>query len=153
MKSIRLLLLQYPFWFLGLPIFDTLFAIIRRIMNGKPIGQADRGHLHHRLLDLGLSHRMSVIILYVVSGALGLVSIALVDKGLLPSIILLIVLFMFGIGGARNLKEVKMLPEDKRIVRRTPLRTQGWKARSLKPLPGISRMTGQAMNRPAIRAS
>ncbi|MGI6085591.1 MAG: hypothetical protein ACOYIF_09120, partial [Acetivibrionales bacterium] len=104
-----------PILVLGLPIFDTFFAIFRRLLHGKPIGEADRGHLHHRLLDMGLSHRMAVISLYIVSGALGLVSIALVDKGLLPSIILLIIIVMFGIGGARNLKEITLVPEDKSI--------------------------------------
>ncbi len=115
MKSVTALAVAIPILVLGLPIFDTMFAIFRRILHGKPIGEPDRGHLHHRLLDMGLSHRMAVIILYIVSGALGLVSIALVDKGLLPSIILLIIIVMFGIGGARNLKEITLVPEDKRM--------------------------------------
>ena len=85
MKSVTALALAIPILVLGLPIFDTAFAILRRIMNGRPIGEADRGHIHHRLLDMGLSHRMSVTILYIISAALGICSIALVDKGLLPS--------------------------------------------------------------------
>ena len=92
MKSVTALAVAIPILVLGLPIIDTMFAIFRRLLHGKPIGEADRGHLHHRLLDMGLSHRMAVISLYIVSGALGLVSIALVDKGLLPSIILLIIM-------------------------------------------------------------
>lgn len=110
MKSVTALALAIPILVLGLPIFDTLFAILRRIANGKPIGEADRGHLHHRLLDMGLSHRMAVIILYIISGALGLFSIALVDKGLLPSLILLIIIVMFIIGGARNMSEINKIP-------------------------------------------
>lgn len=136
MKSITAIAVAIPILVLGLPIFDTLFAIIRRVINGKPIGEADRGHLHHRLLDMGLSHRMSVIILYVVSGALGLISIALVDKGLLPSIILLIVLLMFGIGGARNLKEIKMLPEDKRIRQKDAIEDIGLESAQLEAASG-----------------
>ncbi|HHW23111.1 MAG TPA: undecaprenyl/decaprenyl-phosphate alpha-N-acetylglucosaminyl 1-phosphate transferase [Clostridiaceae bacterium] len=136
MKSITAIAVAIPILVLGLPIFDTLFAIIRRIMNGKPIAQADRGHLHHRLLDMGLSHRMSVIILYVVSGALGLVSIALVDKGLLPSIILLIMLFIFGLGGARNLKEIKMVPEDKRIYQKDVIEDAGLESAQLEAATG-----------------
>lgn len=115
MKSVTALAVAIPILVLGLPIFDTIFAVFRRILHGKPIGEADRGHVHHRLLDMGLSHRMAVISLYIVSGALGIVSIALVDKGLLPSIILLIIIVMFGIGGARNLKEITLIPEDKRM--------------------------------------
>ncbi len=117
LKSVTALALAIPILVLGLPIFDTLFAILRRIINGRPIGEADRGHLHHRLLDMGISHRMSVIILYIVSAGLGLLSIALVDKGLLPSLILLIILVMFGIGGARNLRDLNEIPDEEKRIR------------------------------------
>ena len=115
MKSVTALALAIPILVLGLPIFDTAFAIFRRILNGRPIGEADRGHIHHRLLDMGISHRMSVVILYIVSGGLGLFSIALVDKGLLPSLLLLIIIVMFGIAGARNLNEITVIDSDKRV--------------------------------------
>ncbi len=62
---------------LGLPIFDTAFAIIRRFLNGKPIMEADRGHLHHRLMDKGYSQKQAVVTLYGISGGLGLTAIAL----------------------------------------------------------------------------
>lgn len=91
---------------LGLPIFDTLFAILRRVLNKKPIGQGDRGHIHHRLIDMGISPKYSVTILYVVSGALGLVSILLANKGLLPAIILVVIIAVFFVGGARYLGEL-----------------------------------------------
>lgn len=52
---------------LALPIFDTLFAMLRRFINGKPLMQADRGHLHHRLIDSGYSHKQAVAILYCIS--------------------------------------------------------------------------------------
>lgn len=63
---------------LGLPIFDTAFAIIRRALSGKPIMSPDRGHLHHRLVDKGYSHKGAVITLYGISGAFGLSAIAVV---------------------------------------------------------------------------
>jgi UDP-GlcNAc:undecaprenyl-phosphate GlcNAc-1-phosphate transferase len=88
---------------LGLPIFDTLFAILRRVLNRKPIGEGDRGHIHHRLIDKGISQKYSVTILYVVSGALGLISILLANKGLLPAIVLVVIISLFGIGGWRYL--------------------------------------------------
>lgn len=62
---------------LGLPIFDTAFAILRRFINGKPIMEADRGHLHHRLMDKGYSQKQAVVTLYGISGGLGLMAIAL----------------------------------------------------------------------------
>ncbi len=60
-----------PILALGLPIFDTLFAIARRFANGKPVYKADCDHLHHRLLALGLSQRQSVLILYAFERADG----------------------------------------------------------------------------------
>lgn len=103
MKSVTAISLAVPILVLGLPLFDTLFAMVRRIVNGRPIGEGDRGHIHHRLVDMGLSHRMSVTVLYVISAALGLVSIALADRGVLMAILLVIFSLVFVIGGARNL--------------------------------------------------
>ena len=62
---------------LGLPVFDTLFAMLRRIIRHKPIMQADRGHLHHRLIDKGYSQRQAVLILYIISLCCGLFAIFL----------------------------------------------------------------------------
>lgn len=56
-----------PLISLGVPIMDTLFAMVRRIMERRPIFSPDRGHIHHRLLDLGITHRRAVLILYGVS--------------------------------------------------------------------------------------
>lgn len=61
---------------LGLPIFDTSFAIIRRFLAGKPIMSPDRGHLHHRLVDHGYSQKQAVVTLYGISSMLGLSAIA-----------------------------------------------------------------------------
>ncbi|WP_052296449.1 glycosyltransferase family 4 protein [Candidatus Epulonipiscium viviparus] len=57
---------------LGLPIFDTSFAIIRRFLSGRPIMSPDRGHLHHRLVDKGYTQKQAVVTLYGVSGIFGL---------------------------------------------------------------------------------
>lgn len=59
--------LLVPVLALGVPIFDTLFSMFRRILERRPIFSADRGHVHHRLLDLGLTHRRAVVFLYGVS--------------------------------------------------------------------------------------
>ncbi|UKI37577.1 MAG: undecaprenyl/decaprenyl-phosphate alpha-N-acetylglucosaminyl 1-phosphate transferase [Clostridiales bacterium] len=70
-----------PFLILGLPIFDTLFAIVRRVWNGKPVMTADRGHLHHKLMDMGFSQKQAVAILYIISTLLGLTAVVMVDRG------------------------------------------------------------------------
>ncbi len=53
-----------PLLILGVPIFDTLFAIVRRATSGTGLASADKGHLHHRLMNLGHGHRRSVVILW-----------------------------------------------------------------------------------------
>ncbi|MBE7049768.1 MAG: undecaprenyl/decaprenyl-phosphate alpha-N-acetylglucosaminyl 1-phosphate transferase [Ruminococcaceae bacterium] len=70
-----------PFLIMALPLFDTCFAIIRRAINHKPIMGADRGHLHHRLLDSGFSQKETVAILYVITTILGLSAVLVLERG------------------------------------------------------------------------
>jgi len=64
-----------PVLVLGLPIFDTGFAILRRIVNHRPIMEADKGHLHHRLMAAGFGQRRTVLTLYGVSAIMGIASV------------------------------------------------------------------------------
>jgi UDP-GlcNAc:undecaprenyl-phosphate GlcNAc-1-phosphate transferase len=59
----------------GLPVFDTICAMLRRMAKNQPIMQADRGHLHHKLIDRGFSQRQAVLIMYTISLLLGLLAI------------------------------------------------------------------------------
>jgi UDP-GlcNAc:undecaprenyl-phosphate GlcNAc-1-phosphate transferase len=68
--------LLVPVLALGVPIFDTLFSMFRRLIERRPLFSADRGHVHHRLLDLGLTHRRAVIFLYGISSVLAAGAIA-----------------------------------------------------------------------------
>ena len=68
--------LLVPVLALGVPIFDTLFSMFRRVLERRPIFSADRGHVHHRLLDLGLTHRHAVVFLYGISSLLAAGAIA-----------------------------------------------------------------------------
>lgn len=77
MKSYAAISLAIPILVLGLPIFDVVFAIFRRIKNKQSIVSADRGHVHHRLLDIGLSQRQTVSILYLVTALLGACAVML----------------------------------------------------------------------------
>ena len=70
-----------PFLILGLPIFDTAFAFIRRIAHGQNPMHADRSHIHHRLIDMGLNQKQAVATLYVISGILGLSAVVLTTGG------------------------------------------------------------------------
>jgi UDP-GlcNAc:undecaprenyl-phosphate GlcNAc-1-phosphate transferase len=75
-KSSTAVALGVPIIALGVPIADTLLAMARRAARGAPLFSADRGHIHHRLLALGFSHRATVLVLYAASIALGGVALA-----------------------------------------------------------------------------
>lgn len=79
-----------PFIILGLPIFDTTFAIVRRLLKGQSPMHADRGHVHHRLIDMGFDQKQSVSILYMLSAVLGLAAVLLATSGEVKIIILAI---------------------------------------------------------------
>jgi UDP-GlcNAc:undecaprenyl-phosphate GlcNAc-1-phosphate transferase len=61
----------------GLPILETSISILRRLIGGRPILTADREHIHHRLLQMGFSHRQVVIVLYAVSAVFAMLSLFL----------------------------------------------------------------------------
>ena len=81
-----------PFLILGLPMFDTLFAIIRRLAHGQNPMAPDRGHIHHRLIDMGLNQKQAVAILYAISATLGLAAVVLTTSGELKAMLLLLTL-------------------------------------------------------------
>ena len=75
MKSVAAIAVIAPIIILGVPIFDTTFAIFRRLLNGQSVAAADKGHLHHRLLNKGFSQKKSVLILYGMSAIFGVFAI------------------------------------------------------------------------------
>lgn len=81
MKGATLIATVVPMFVLALPIFDTAFAILRRVVNGRPIMEADKGHLHHRLMAAGLGQKRTVLTLYGISGIMG-VSAILITRAL-----------------------------------------------------------------------
>lgn len=81
---------------MGLPILDVAWTILRRLMKGKnPFRLADRQHLHHRLLDLGLSSRQTVFIFYAFAAVFGLSSLILQSRGKIIALLVLLVLMLF----------------------------------------------------------
>ena len=112
LKTYAAISIAIPLLVLGLPLFDTIFAILRRMTSGKSIMEADRGHLHHKLIDMGLSQRQSVVVMYTASAALGLCAIVLADRGALSAIILLLAVAIFVIGGAKYMNEMGGSSDD-----------------------------------------
>ena len=77
---------------LALPLLDTLFAIIRRLAHGQNPMAPDRGHIHHRLIDMGLNQKQAVAALYVISSILGLSAVVLTSSGAVKAMLLLMAL-------------------------------------------------------------
>lgn len=89
-----------PFLILGLPIFDTANAIIRRVAAGRSPMSPDRGHVHHKLIDMGFNQKQAVAILYAISATLGLTAVVLTSSGEVKAIILLLVVLLVVLAGA-----------------------------------------------------
>lgn len=114
-KSATVISLFIPVVILGLPIMDTLFAIVRRFLNHRPIFAPDKEHLHHRLLAQGLSQRQAVGVIYLVDACLGgsaiLLSRVATDQGVLILIGLAVIILVgcdkLGIIGRRSLSRAK----------------------------------------------
>ena len=76
-KSAAALALFVPLLVLSIPILDTATSIIRRLLSGQSPAHADQNHLHHKLLQMGLTQRQTVLLIYVVSILLGFLGLFL----------------------------------------------------------------------------
>lgn len=105
-KQYTAIAIAVPILVLALPLFDTIFAILRRVASGKSPMTADRGHLHHRLVDMGLTQRQSVSLIYIACAALGLCAVVLDYKGPVSAIILVIAVAIFVVVGSMYMNEM-----------------------------------------------
>ena len=76
-KTPTIIAVAIPVVSFGLPILDTVLSVIRRFLNGRPLFGADGEHIHHKLINRGLSHRQVVVVLYAVSAGFGAISLML----------------------------------------------------------------------------
>lgn len=113
-----------PMLALALPIFDTVFAFLRRLIRGQNPMKADRGHFHHRLMDLGLNQKQAVAVLYSISALLGLAAVLLATSGEHKLLIMTIALIaavligwfiMKGSASAEQSQEKGEEPEDRKF--------------------------------------
>ena len=117
MKSVATIAFVVPIIILGVPIFDTAFAILRRLINKKPIMEADKGHLHHRFLKMGFSQRKTVLILYSISAVFGICAV-LISKAnskravLMAALVFVVTIFLAGKIGLYSPKKEEDHEED-----------------------------------------
>jgi len=101
-KSATIIALVVPAIALGLPIMDTTFAILRRYTNGRPIFSPDKGHLHHRLLAMGLSQRQAVIIMYAISAALCVAAVVWTEvDGYFAALVIAVIITCVAVGAKK----------------------------------------------------
>ncbi|MGX6446095.1 glycosyltransferase family 4 protein [Neobacillus sp. K501] len=123
-KNITFISLIIPIIILGVPISDTFFAIIRRLINKKPISSPDKSHLHHCLLRTGFTHRQTVLLIYAMSIVFGLAAFIFSQATVWGSLIviatllLVIELFVEKIGLVReDYKPLLNLIKDLKLVK------------------------------------
>jgi len=78
---------------LGVPIIDTFYVLVRRMVSGQPPFAPDRGHFHHRLLDVGLTHQQAVLLIYLMTAALGSLAFMTTGRAQLATFVGLAVVF------------------------------------------------------------
>ncbi len=111
MKSATVVATILPLFVLALPILDTALAILRRVKNGRPIMEADKGHLHHRIMNVGMGQKRTVLTLYCISGIMGVAAILISRDLFLDALLLmaiaatLIYVFMKDRGFGKPFKE------------------------------------------------
>lgn len=101
-KTYTAAVIVLPLLAMGLPIFDTIWAIIRRLIKGKSIKaifKADKGHLHHLIVARGFSQKQAVLILYGIGATFGLFAIIMLESGIWKALsFLLMVIVALGLG-------------------------------------------------------
>lgn len=117
-KTYTAIVLIAPLLVFALPIFDTSFAIIRRVIQQKSlkaIFKADRGHLHHKLIDKGYSQKQAVLILYGISAILGLFAVILLESGFWKALSFALLVIAIAAIGYKDIFRIKN--EEKKNVR------------------------------------
>ncbi len=101
-----------PFLILGIPIFDICFAFLRRIAKGQNPMVADRGHVHHRLIDMGFNQKQAVAIAYMLTAILGLAAVLLTSSGEFRALILIGAVIIVGAIGLRIIFKKPVHPTE-----------------------------------------
>lgn len=120
-KTYTIMVIVAPLIVLALPVADTIMAIIRRTIKGKSIKavmEADKGHLHHKLMKKGYSQKQAVFILYGISATFGMFAVILLDSGIWKAIsfaLMVLAIVAIGYKNVFKLKEEESEENGKQI--------------------------------------
>ena len=109
-KTYTAAVIVLPLIVLGLPLFDTFWAIVRRLIKGKSIKaifKADKGHLHHRLVAKGFSQKQAVLVLYGISATFGIFAVITLESGIWKALSFLLMVIVAIALGYKNFKTDK----------------------------------------------
>ncbi len=95
LKRSTILAVIVPVLVLGIPIFDTAFAILRRIVSGKPIMSPDKEHLHHHLMRLGYGQRRAVLMIYGICAIMGMAAVIMSRDLYVESVVMILTAFLY----------------------------------------------------------
>ena len=93
-KNVAIISFVVPIIILGVPISDTIFAIVRRLYNKNPLSAPDKSHLHHCLLKLGFTHKQTVLLIYAMSAMFGLMAFIFTMTTVWGSFIILAIILL-----------------------------------------------------------
>ena len=114
-KTYTAIVIVAPLLVLALPIFDTIWAIIRRIVHGKnlkAVFQPDTGHLHHKMLKKGFTQKQAVLIMYGISAIFGMFAIILLDSGIWKALSFAVIVIIIIACGYKEFFKQKLLNND-----------------------------------------
>lgn len=114
-KTYTAIVLIAPIIILAFPIFDTVFAIVRRIAKEKSIKavfKADKGHLHHRLMKKGYTQKQAVLILYGLTATLGMFAIILLESGIWKALSFALLVIAIIAIGYKDLFKIRQATEE-----------------------------------------
>ena len=114
-KTYTAIVVVAPILVLALPLFDTIFAIIRRLINGKNLKaviEPDAGHLHHKMIQNGFTQKQAVLTLYALSAAFGMFAIILLDSGIWKALSFAIIMGLVIAMGYKEFIQQKLLTDD-----------------------------------------
>ena len=114
-KTYTAIVVVAPILVLALPLFDTIFAVIRRLINGKNLKaviQPDAGHLHHKMIQKGFTQKQAVLTLYALSAAFGMFAIILLDSGIWKALSFGIIMALVIALGYKEFIKQKLLTDE-----------------------------------------
>lgn len=118
-KTYTLIVIVAPLIVLALPVFDTIMAIVRRILKGKSLKaviEPDNGHLHHKMLKRGFTQKQAVLILYAISATLGIFTIILIESGIWKALSFALIIMAAIAVGYKNIYKFTLEEKEENIL-------------------------------------